>query len=106
MDLGGALLTIVGYAVFHGSCVNSLMLYSGLDMKWWVLAPKSVLLSRSHLLGVAALSIGVAVIIGSATVGLLQYGIWIGGALTLLDPYLTWRAIRHAGGFRNDPEHS
>ena len=104
MDLAGDPITIVGYALCHLYILNSLMLYSGLQTKWWSVAPKNILLSRSHLLGIAALSAGAAVIIGSNTVGLLDYGIFVGVALTVLDPYLIWRAIRQAGGFRGDQE--
>jgi len=88
----GDLLIVGGFALWHLSMLSGIAGYCGSLAETAWPAPRQVVLSKSHLLGVAALIIGVFVIIGSAHTGLLDYGIFVGTALGIADAWLTYKA--------------
>jgi hypothetical protein len=85
----GDLLIVGGFAFLHLSGTAG---YCGSLAETAWPAPRQIVLSKSHLLGVAALIIGVFVIIGSAHTGLLNYGIFVGTALGIADAWLIYKA--------------
>jgi len=92
---------LFGFAMFHLAMLSSFGLITGLYAESWGLAPKRIIFSRAHKLGVLAGTVGVAIIVASHALGLLNYGIFLGVMLMLLDVYLTYRAFRSARSARH-----
>ena len=88
----GDILTLGVFALWHLSMLAGIAGYCGSLAETAWPAPRQVVLSKSHRLGVAALFIGMLVIIGSAHLGVLNYGIFVGAAFGLADAWLTYKA--------------
>src|SRR5690349_13138346 len=94
-----ALILVIGIAVWHAAMLSSFGLFSGRYAQTLGLAPKRVVLSRPHLIGILAASAGAAIIVAAQAQGRLGIGILLGGAFVLLDAYLTYsafRSVRHS----------
>ena len=79
--------------IWHLAMLNGLAMITGaLAHTWWI-APKAIVLSKSHLLGVLSAVLAVLVFIATAHAGLLHYGIFLSGAFVIADGYLTYRAF-------------
>jgi hypothetical protein len=79
--------------VFHFAALNSLSGYAGLWAESW-LFPKALLLNRWHIRGVICTTLGTLIIVVSAFYGLIDYGIFLGGALIVADPFFSLLALR------------
>jgi hypothetical protein len=89
-----ALLIILVFALWHLGALQSLgMIFRPLE-KNFLYSPKDVLLSREHKIGIVCLVIGITIIIGSDTIGLLDYGIFAGTAVILVDAYCVYLAFK------------
>ena len=99
MDLSDILTLIVGLVVLHLSNLYWLSAYvrgySGL------LAPRDVLISRSHLLGIAAAACGVLVFVATGLTDTLEYGIFPATGLFVADAFLTYRAVKRQSSNRS-----
>jgi uncharacterized membrane protein (UPF0136 family) len=89
-----AILFPVGAVVLHFGALNSLTLITGVYVESWFF-PKALLTNKWHIRGVICSTLGVLIVIGSAAVGLIEYGIFLGGALMAADPVFSYLAIRN-----------
>ena len=84
-------------AVFHLSAVNGIALYTGTSAKAWGIAPREVLLSRPHLLGMTA-AVGAALAFPiSDKFGAVEFGASLAALLLILDVFLIGRALKKFG---------
>jgi hypothetical protein len=86
-------ITLIAVVVFHFSQLNSQSMYSGAWMDSWFL-PRALMLNRWHLRGVACAALGALMILASMFYGLLDYGIFLGGALIIVDVFCSYLALR------------
>jgi len=87
----GDLTVMIAIGVWHLAALNSLSMLNGLR---GLFAPRWVILSRSHVLGVVcAIAAAVSMIFG-ARIGLLALGYILGGSFGCLDTYLIYRAVK------------
>ena len=96
----GDMWAVSGLALWHLAMVNSLSMYSGEFIRTAWIAPKSIIFSFPHKIGVMALVLAAVVFVVSAHGGWLDFGIWLAGALVIGDAYLTYRAFYQRRGSR------
>jgi hypothetical protein len=94
VTLSGILILVCGVSAVHLSTLSWLSAYTWGYKKSGLIAPKRILLSRPHLLGVAAATTGVLVFATTALTNSLQYGIVPAIGLFVADNILIYRAVR------------
>lgn len=91
------LIVLAGIAVWHCAAINGIGLYTGTTAKTWWLAPREVLLSKPHLLGVTAAVLAALAFPISDKLGAVEIGAFAAAPLLVLDVVLIGRALKRFG---------
>ena len=83
---------ILVFLAWHLAALNSLSLYAGHGGVFS--APRGLFTCKDHLIGICCWLLGVAAILGSKAIGLLDFGIFVGITLFVADSIFIYRAVR------------
>lgn len=86
----------IAVAVWHISTLNSLALVTGGYANSRFIVPRSVLLSRQHLLGAVMAGLAVLAVALSDRIGLLALGFTVAACLLAADTAFIYLALRNA----------
>lgn len=90
------LTSLIGVLVWHLAMLNSFSLYTGTYAQSWI-APRAVLLSRMHLLGVSAAFTAAIALYGGWQAGFAEVGLAVAISMILLDTFLVYLAFKRHG---------
>jgi hypothetical protein len=94
MTVEEASIISIGIAAWHLAALNAISMYTRAFARSWFV-PLEVLLSAFHLLGALAALFAIAIFIGSARVGFLNYGVFLAGGLLLFDTLMIYKALKN-----------
>jgi hypothetical protein len=87
-------IIVGGILIWHFAALSSMALYAGIFVESSFLAPKRVLVSRSHKLGLLAAICAAGITVFSNAKGIMDYGIIVATFLLLFDAFMIFKAVK------------